>query len=450
MPLRKNQQIRLEIESLSSDGNGIGRHEGQVVFVPGAAVGDVLDVQIVKAAARYAYGRIVQVRAPGPGRAPEDCPAARQCGGCCFRHLDYTAELAAKSGFVADALRRIGGLSAPTEPILPSPAVNRYRSKVQFPVCAQGGMLRYGFYAPRSHRVVCCDDCLLQPEALNRIAAHAAEALQAAGVAAYNEQTHTGLVRHIYLREGANTGEVMLCLVLNGGALPNETGFARQAAAAFPQIKTVVLNQNAAATNVICGAKSRALYGDGTVESRLCGVPARLGVHSFAQVNTPAAEQLFATLRGWVRPEGKHILDLYCGTGVIGLSMAHAAQSLTGVETVPQAVESARHSAAEMGLANARFYCEDAEKAAARFAASGQNFDLAILDPPRAGAGDATLGALADMAPQSIAMVSCNPATLARDCAFLTRHGYALQRLRGADLFPRTRHVECLALLEKQ
>ncbi|MGD9560081.1 MAG: 23S rRNA (uracil(1939)-C(5))-methyltransferase RlmD [Oscillospiraceae bacterium] len=452
MPLHKNQLIPLTITALSSDGNGVGRHEGQVVFVPHAAVGDVLSVRVVKPAKRLAYGKIEQVVTPGPGRVPPDCPASTQCGGCSFRHLSYAAELAAKQSFVQDALVRIGQLDVPVLPPIPSPLQNRYRNKVQYPVTTDAqGRLAYGFFAPRSHRVVPCCGCLLQPAHLNQIAARLAALLGQAGALPYNEATHKGQVRHLYLRQSTHSGEVFVCVVATRLPLPGADALVEELTAAFPQVSTVLVNLNAKPTNVICGPESVSLFGPGFIHDTLAGVPVRLGPHSFFQVNAPAAEQLFAIVQTLADPmPNTTLLDLYCGTGVIGLSMAARCKTLLGVDTSAEAIENARWSAEEMGLSNTRFLCADAGSAAARFAFEGLRPDVITVDPPRKGLDEATRRAMLAMAPGRIVMVSCNPATLARDLAVFHQSGYSIRPVQPIDLFPRTRHVECVVLLQRR
>lgn len=453
MPLHKNQIIDLSIESISSDGNGVGRHQGQVVFVPGAAAGDLLKAKIAKVNKSHAYAIIHQVVTPGPGRVKPDCPISQSCGGCAFRHLSYAAELEAKRGFVADALSRIGRLDAEVQPVLPSPLVDRYRNKVQYPVApGRDGQLTYGFYAARSHRVIPCEDCLLQPEPVNQIARRCAELLAESGAAPYDEAAGKGLVRHLFLRQSHQSGRVLLCLVLTRDALPKADRLVQQLTGEFPQLDGIVLNLNGKNTNVILGPQSRVLHGAGTLEDELAGVPVELDIHSFAQVNSPGAEQLFGVARDYAAPKaGQLLLDLYCGTGVIGLSMARQSplKELIGVEVVAPALESARRSAAAMGITNARFIQGTAAQAAAALAAEGLRPDIITIDPPRKGADEATLAAVAEMAPARLVMVSCNPATLARDLAFLVKNGYTLGKVQPVDLFPRTKHVECVCLLTK-
>lgn len=452
MPGLKNTLARLTIESLSSDGSGVGRLDGKAVFVPATAPGDDATVKLVKDMGRYAFGIVEELHVPGPGHIQPDCPVYRPCGGCCFRHLDYETEAHAKEGFVVDAFRRLGGFDAlPVLPLLTGPLTDRYRNKVQFPVGNdKDGNVTFGFYAGRSHRLVPCRDCLLQPKTLNDIAAAVCAFLQAHRIPLYNEEAHRGLVRHIFLRQGLHSGQVLLCLVVNGRSLPDSEQFCAELTAQFPQIKTIVLNVNRQKTNVITGEECIPLFGAGYIEDTMCGVPVKLGPLSFYQVNTPAAERLYAVAREFagLQPTDT-LLDLYCGMGTIGLSMADDCGALVGVEIVPEAVESAKANAAAMGVQNARFLCADAGQAAAQLAAEGLSPQVICLDPPRKGCDAATLDAVLAMAPRRVVMVSCNAATAARDCRYLADRGYRPVKVQPVDLFPRTKHVECVVLLSK-
>ena len=455
MPLQKNQILTLRIERLSSDGSGVAHSpDGETVFVPGAAPGDEADVRIVKDCKRYAFGILDHLRTPSPDRIPVDCAVAGPCGGCSLRHLDYTAALRAKQENVTDAFRRIGGLDVPVLDICPSPEVDRYRNKVQFPVgLDKNGNPCIGFYAGRTHRIVPCPDCKLQPGVLNDIGNALCRFFAENGIQPYNEETGQGLVRHIFLRRGAHSGQIMVCLVCTRPNLPHADALCTRLREQFADIATILLNVNSKNTNVILGTETHTLYGPGYIEDTLCGVPVQLGPLSFYQVNTLAAERLYGIAAQYAQltPDDL-LLDLYCGMGTIGLSMVDHCRELVGVEIVPEAIESAKANAARMGdavAAKSCFFCADAGQAATRLAAEGLHPDVVMLDPPRKGCDEATLSAVVRMAPRRVVYVSCNPATAARDAAWLEQNGYHAEKVQPVDLFPRTKHVETVVLLSK-
>ncbi len=455
MPLQKNQLLTLRIERLSSDGSGVAHSaDGEAVFVPNTAPGDEARIKIVKDCGRYAFGILDQLLTPSPDRVEVDCPAAGPCGGCSLRHLSYEAELQAKHENVADAFRRIGGLDVPVLPTVPSPEVDRYRNKVQFPVGRdKNGQPCIGFYAGRTHRIVPCPDCKLQPGVLNEIGNALCAFFAAHGIQPYDEESGKGLVRHIFLRRGAHSGQIMVCLVCTRAKLPHSEELVAQLREQFPAIATILLNVNAKNTNVILGSETHTLYGPGCLEDTLCGVPVQLGPLSFYQVNTLAAEQLYGIAAQYAQltPDDL-LLDLYCGMGTIGLSMVDHCRELVGVEIVPEAIESAKANAARMGdaiAAKSRFFCADAGAAATRLAAEGLRPDVIVLDPPRKGCDEATLSAVVKMNPQRVVYVSCNPATAARDAKWLEAQGYRTEKVQPVDLFPRTRHVETVCALSK-
>ena len=455
MPLQKNQILTLCIERLSSDGSGVAHSpDGETVFVPGAAPGDEADVRIVKDCKRYAFGILDHLRTPSPDRIPVDCAVAGPCGGCSLRHLDYTAELRAKQENVTDAFRRIGGLDVPVLDICPSPEVDRYRNKVQFPVgLDKNGNPCIGFYAGCTHRIVPCPDCKLQPGVLNDIGNALCRFFAENGIQPYNEETGRGLVRHIFLRRGAHSGQIMVCLVCTRPNFPHADALCTRLREQFADIATILLNVNSKNTNVILGTETHTLYGPGYIEDTLCGVPVQLGPLSFYQVNTLAAERLYGIAAQYAQltPDDL-LLDLYCGMGTIGLSMVDHCRELVGVEIVPEAIESAKANAARMGdavAAKSCFFCADAGQAATRLAAEGLHPDVVMLDPPRKGCDEATLSAVVRMAPRRVVYVSCNPATAARDAAWLENNGYHAEKVQPVDLFPRTKHCETVVLLSK-
>lgn len=447
--MNKNQIFRMTIDDMASDGNGVGHVNGFAVFVPNSAVGDVADIKIVKAQKNYAFGIIEQLISPSDSRIKNNCIAYPQCGGCCFRHITYEAELRAKHSFVQEALRRIGGLSIEVAPVMTAPATERYRNKVQFPVCINNDMFGFGFFANRSHRIIPVADCVLQSETMNTIAQYCCDLFAQHNATVYNESSRSGLLRHIFLRR-SEQGKVMLCFVINGNGLPDEKRFVDAVTAAFPEIVTIVLNRNTKDTNVILGTQNRILYGDGYLYDTLCGVPVRLSPQSFFQVNHSAATLLYQKIAQLADVDANDtVLDLYCGAGTIGLSLASGCKQLIGVEVVPQAIEDARYNAGQMGATNCEFIAADAGQAAEMLLARKQHIDIAITDPPRKGCGQAAINALISLSPSRIVMVSCNPATLARDLKQLAQSGYSPSVAYPVDLFPRTKHVETVVLMSR-
>ena len=321
-----------------------------------------------------------------------------------------------------------------------------YRNKLQMPLAKGDGGAYSGFFAPRSHRVIGVERCLLQPEIFAEITKFVLEYINRRHISIYNEEKHEGVLRHIFLRKGCYSGEICLCIVARK-KVPELSGLAAEVTEKFPQITGVVLNINSEKTNVILGDKEVVLKGRAEISDTMCGVSVEISPRSFYQVNTPAAERLYKQAAEFAQPEGKVLLDLYCGAGTIGLSMAREAERVIGAEIVPEAVENAKRNAAASGFGNAEFICADAGQAADDLAKRGLKPDVIILDPPRKGCGEETLAACAEMSPERIVMISCNPATAARDCARLEELGYRAEKVRAFDLFPRTGHAECVVLM---
>lgn len=449
--LQKNDLIQLDVTDITNEASGVGRHGGMAVFVPGAAVGDRLEVRVVKVLKNYAYGKIERILMPSPHRIDDGCPVSRQCGGCSLRHLSYDAECRIKQNWVTEHFRRIGGLDPAVLPIQPSPAQSGYRNKAQYPIRrGPDGRVQIGFFAPRSHRVVENHFCDLQPRFFGEILELVQHFLEEYHISVYDELSHQGLVRHLFLRWGERTGQIMVCLVINGKDLPHAGRLVRLLTEAFPQIASIQLNLNRAKTNVILGRECRVLYGSPVILDVLCGVEVALSPLSFYQVNRGGAEKLYRIAADFAGLTGRELLlDLYCGAGTIGLSMARLAREVVGVEIVEEAVENARENARRNKIQNARFFCGDAAKAARALAAEGLRPDVVVLDPPRKGCDGALLKTIVEMGPKRIVMISCNSATAARDAAILCQDGYCVRQLQAVDMFPRTAHVECVVLMEK-
>lgn len=457
MPLTKNQRIPLTITGMTAEGNGVGRFEeegpgGLAVFVPFTAVGDRILCHIVKVEKNLAFGRLEQLEEASDDRkqGEPDCSAFGRCGGCAFRHISYEAELRYKWQRVADALQRIGGFSLEPQPIRGCASPERYRNKAQYPIAQGEHRLLAGFYAPRSHRIVEQRDCLLQPEGFRDALEAVLRWAKKAGVPGYDEAANTGLLRHVYIRQAEATGEVMVCLVCTSGKLPQTKELIAALREAVPGLASLVVNVNKRATNVILGENEFTLWGKDAIVDELCGLRFRLSPRSFYQVNRRQAEELYRLAGEEAGLTGKEILlDLYCGTGTIGLTMAERAAQIIGVEAVAPAVEDARRNAEENGIQNARFLCADAGEAAAQLEAEGIRPDVVVLDPPRKGCAEAVVETVARMRPDRVVYVSCDPATLARDLRRFDEQGYAVQRVTPVDMFPRTAHVECVVLMTK-
>ena len=446
----KNKVYTAEITGLTSEGSGVCRIEEMAVFVPETAVGDVAEVKVVKVLSSYAFGIVERLVTPSPDRFERHCGAYKKCGGCVYRHISYEAECRAKAAVVRDAFERIGGLSPQFDDFLAAEETDRYRNKAQYPLASVDGKAVCGFYAPRSHRVVPIEDCPLQPSIFSDIAAAVLSFINSRKIAVYDEKTGTGIMRHIYLRRGAHSGEIMVCLVARKDVSRQLAPLSRELTESFPDIKSVVLNINPTRTNVILGERCVTLLGSDTITDVMCGNEVEISPLSFYQVNTAQAERLYAKALEYSAPTGSEtVADLYCGAGTIGLSMAHRAGRIVGVEIVPEAVENAKRNTSRNGIANAEFHCGDAGEVFGELRARGCAPDIIVVDPPRKGCSEETLTRIAEAAPEKVVMISCNPSTAARDAKFLCSHGYTAERVCGADLFPATRHVECVVLLSR-
>ncbi|MGN0603000.1 MAG: 23S rRNA (uracil(1939)-C(5))-methyltransferase RlmD [Oscillospiraceae bacterium] len=450
--MKKNDFCALKITGLTSEGSGVGRtDEGMAVFVPLTAVGDVISCKIVKVNKTYAFGIIDNILEPSKTRCENDCGVYQKCGGCLFRHISYEAELAAKEQSVKDAFSRLGGLDVPFEPILGCEETQRYRNKAQYPLTYdENGKAVCGFFAPRSHRVVPCGDCLLQPKLFKDITDDICGYIDEKKLPLYDEKSGKGLIRHIYLRRGFHSGEVMVCLIVTKADTAAFKPLSDKLCGKYPEIKSIILNINSKATNVITGESCITLAGKDNIEDTMCGRKIAISPLSFYQVNTAQAERLYDVAKEYAQLGGEDtLLDLFCGAGTVGLSMSDGIKRLIGGEIIPQAVENAKKNAAANGVENSEFICGDAGEIAASLAAKGIRPDVIVTDPPRKGCDEQTLSSIVKMSPERIVMISCNPATAARDCAYLCEHGYKAETARAVDMFPRTKHVETVCLLSK-
>ena len=448
--LHRGDPLQVSIETATIDGSGVARVDGQVVFVPGALPGERCSVRIAHVGRSAVFAQLLSVLTPSVHRVEPDCPYFPRCGGCALRHMDYEQELALKQTHVQSCLTRIGGQTISALPITGAAQTDDYRNKVQFPVQEQDGRPVAGFFSGKTHRVIPVRHCRIQPDCADAIRGAVLAWMEQYHIRAYDEQTHAGYIRHIYIRFGAESGQILVCIVANCAQLPKKKQLVAALLAAEPGITTIVFSPNTKKGNTVLGTEFHPLYGDGTITDTLCGLQFRLSAPAFYQVNHAQAERLYekaVQLAGLTGNET--VLDLYCGTGTITLCLARHAKKAIGVEIVPQAIEDAKFNAAQNGMENAEFFCMDAGQAAKMLADRRTRPNVIVVDPPRKGVSADVIEAIGTMAPQRVVYVSCDPATLARDLKLLTAAGYTLQTAEAFDLFPRCAHVETVCLLSK-
>ena len=447
--LTKNQIYEAVITDYTTDGQGIAHIEGCAVFVPNAIAGERVRLRIELVRKTWAAGKMVEILEKSPHRVNRECPVAKLCGGCDFWHMDYAEETRLKADRVRQCLNRIGGENLQELPILAAPTCYGYRNKAQYPVARKKQRAYAGFFKAGTHEVIENDRCLILPQETDAVKAVVMNYVNQFKVPVYDEEAHTGLLRHIYVRRGSVSGQVLVCLVTNGKKLP-KVEVLIQKLKQIPGFTTLVQSVNTRKGNAVLGDEFITLYGPGYIEDTLCGLNFRLSPRSFYQVNHHQAQRLYeaAISQAEITREDT-VLDLYCGVGTITLCLAKAAGKVIGVEVIPQAVEDARDNALRNGMENVEFFCGDAGQAALELEKQGIKADVVVVDPPRKGLNADTIEALSRFAPRRIVYVSCDPATLARDVALLKQRGYSLKNAMAADLFPRCSHVESIVCLSK-
>lgn len=445
--LTKNQIYETVITDYTTEGQGVAHIEGCAVFVPNAVAGERVKVRVTLVRKTWAAGKITEILEKSPHRVNRACPVAKLCGGCTFWHMDYEEECRLKAERVRNCLNRIGGENLEEVPILAAPTCEGYRNKAQYPVAWEKGRAYAGFFKEGTHEVVQMDRCRILPQETDRVKAIVMDYVNKNKVSVYDEATHRGLLRHIYVRRGAVSGQILVCLVVNGDGLPKLPALI-EALKAVPGFTTLVLSVNTRKGNAVLGDKFVTLYGPGYIEDTLCGLNFRLSARSFYQVNHAQAQRLYETAIAMAGiTKNDLVLDLYCGVGTITLAMASAAGKVMGVEVVPQAIEDARDNARRNGIENAEFFCADAGAAALELEQKGIRPDIITVDPPRKGLNSDAIEAIDRMNPKRLVYISCDPATLARDTALLKERGFRLEKTIAADLFPRCSHVETVCLL---
>lgn len=449
MDIKKNDEIKLNIESVTSEGAGVGRYNGIAVFVRGTVPGDEIIAHVIKVSKRYCIGIIKEIINSSPSRIESDCPVSDKCGGCSFRNMTYEEELKYKRQRVEDAVKRIAHLDIKINEVVGADNVNEYRNKAQYPVCIQNGELTVGFYAYKSHRIVPCADCKLQNSVFDECLRKFSVWVKKANLTSYNEETGKGFLRHIYLRRSENTGEIMACAVINGDNLPYAEVLIEELTK-IDGMKSVCYNINKEKSNVILGGKTVTVWGEDAICDILLGKKFEISPNSFYQVNHNQCEKLYQIATDYANLTGKEtVVDLYCGAGTIGLTLSGEAKKVFGIEIVPQAIENAKRNAEINGITNAEFFCGDAFEGAKELENRGGKIDVVILDPPRKGCQSELFDVIEKMNPKRIVYVSCDSSTLARDLAILDTKGYKAQEITPVDMFPRTPHVETVVQLSR-
>lgn len=449
--LQKNQNVRLKIEDLNSEGAGVGRTEGMVVFVPMALPGEEVEALIIKTNKSYCVGKLLRVLQASPDRVEPPCPYFPRCGGCQLQHMSYPAQLRAKAKHTQETLQRIGHCDTTVGECLGMEQPWRYRNKAQLPIGREADdSLSVGFFALRSHRIIDIADCMLQPEVCRRALAVVRSIIEETNTSVYDENTHRGLLRHLVVRVSRQHGTIMVMLAANGSNLPQKEIWVQRLRAALPEMVSFILNMNTQKGNIILGEKCITLWGSPTLPDRLCGLDFALAPLAFLQVNPLQAERLYGLAVEAAGLRGEEIvLDAYCGIGILTQRLAQKAKKAIGVEIVPDAIEAAKASAAQNGVSNAEFLCGACEELLPEMIQKGLRPDVLVLDPPRAGCEEKLLRAVGQADIPKIVYISCNPATLAKDMALLREYGYESHPAVCVDMFPMTGHVETVVLMER-
>lgn len=473
MEMKKNDRFVLKIEDMGENGEGIGRLDGYIWFVKDAVIGDVIEAGVTKMKKQYGFARLIRVIEPSEYRTEERCPSARRCGGCQIQAVDYQEQLRLKEKKVYNNLKRIGGLSSlllpggenmaeqtkeeaernavVMEPIIGMENPWRYRNKAQFPFGRnKDGNIVTGFYAGRTHDIVEQEDCLLGVEENREILSIIRNFMEEYKIEPYNEETHRGLVRHVLIRKGFQTGELMVCLVINGRKLPGQQALTEHLLE-IPGMTSISLNVNQEKTNVILGKELINLWGEGHITDYIGAVQYRISPLSFYQVNPVQTERLYGTALEYAGLTGNEtVWDLYCGIGTISLFLAQKAKQVYGVEIVPQAIDDARENARLNHMENVEFFVGKAEEVLPEQYERNQIYaDVIVVDPPRKGCDEKCLETIVKMSPKRVVYVSCNSSTLARDVKYLEERGYRTERVRCVDMFPHSGHVETVVKLKK-
>jgi 23S rRNA (uracil-5-)-methyltransferase RumA len=450
--LKKGEVIELPIRRIGINGEGVGYYQKQVIFVDGAVPGEVVAARVTEVDRRHARARLVRVKKRSAYRIEPPCPVYRECGGCQLMHIDRRLQKRLKRELVEEAFARYAGLKQiPIEETIVMDEPWAYRNKAQLPVRREGGRVVLGLYSVGSRRLVDVGDCMVQHPTVNRTLAVAREIVEELDIPVYDEKTHRGSLRHLVARVSFATGDVQLVLVSRTESLPQEQELVRSVNERLPEVKSIVLNHNPARTPLVFGETSRVLWGEEKLRERLGDLTFLLSARAFFQLNPVQTARLYEEVRKVANLTGKEtMVDAYCGAGTIGLWLAREAGRIIGMDTIPEAIADARENAAINGIGNAEFHVGEAEKLLPEWVKEGLRPDVVVVDPPRTGLGEALIDSLLEVKPSKIVYVSCNPSTLAKDCARLLSGGYMLEKVVPLDMFPQTAHVESVVLLKRR
>lgn len=451
--LKKNDQVEINIEDIGSEGEGIGKYEGYTLFVKDTVMGDRALVQVTKTGKTFGYARLVKLMEPSRFRVDPRCPIAAKCGGCQLQHVDYKKQLEYKENKVKSCLNRIGGFTeVPMEPISGMEEPYYYRNKSQFPVGRnKDGSIAIGFYAGRTHSIIDTKHCYIGAKVNEDILAFLRKFIEEKKIEPYEEETHKGLLRHILTRVGYSTGEIMVCLVINGTQIPHKEELI-QGLLAIEGMKSICLNVNKEKTNVILGDRIIPLWGEPYITDSIGPIKYQISPLSFYQVNPVQTKKLYDIALDYAELNGDEVVwDLYCGIGTISLFLAQKAKKVYGVEIIPQAIEDAKTNARINNIDNAEFYVGAAEEVLPKkYKEDNIHADVIVVDPPRKGCEQSLLDTILSMAPKRVVYVSCDPATLARDLKYLCEKDYELVKVRAVDQFSHSVHVETVVLLTRK
>lgn len=452
IPVEKNMEYIMTIDNMGYEGEGVGKIDNFTVFVAGAIVGEKVEIKIVKVSKNYAFGKLLEIIEKSPSRIEPVCSIYKNCGGCNLQHIDYESQLDFKTNRVIQVINRIGKLEeVKIHPTLGMESPYNYRNKVQLPANNKNGVVKIGFYAARSHDIINMETCYIQDTVADLVVKLTRQWIKEFNIECYNEENHQGILRHIMIRKGIKTREVMVVLVINGKNLPHKEEFIALISKKIKGLVSVIQNTNSEKTNVILGPHCITLWGKDSITDYIGEFKFEISPLSFFQVNSIQTEKLYSKALEYANLNGGEVvLDAYCGTGTISLFLSKKAKKVYGIEIVPEAIENAKINAKENKVDNTEFIVGEAEIIIPKLIEDGVRADVVVVDPPRKGCDKTLLEAISKMGPKTIVYVSCDPGTLARDLGILDELGYKTLEIQPVDMFSQTAHVECVARIVKK